>query len=257
MDLEQQIKDLPKPLVATIAILIVIGALFILQPLHTVCDSQTEAIRSGQAGLLYPQKVSKKNGTIPGRIQNAMVSCRFGNSAGSCYDYFDLLKKAAQAVKNGSFECTAQIVSMKIDKYAKMEEYTTVRDGKSSRDELAGVVFKDVTLEEVLRDGLEMMIRKAWGESPPEPGAQRYGWFQESEINAFCHVRDVLIRAKGRDGFKQLTSKIATKLPGEAPPRDIAGEEVKNFIPREASRMMTEQQIFDRSLLSVPCDQFR
>ncbi|MBX3034437.1 MAG: hypothetical protein KF865_10985 [Bdellovibrionaceae bacterium] len=258
MDLEKQLQDLPKPVLAALVIGVAIFVMiFVVRPPHTICDAQAENIRKNHEGILFPRKGEKKR-TMPGRIQQAMESCRFGNSSGACYEYFDILRRAAVSVKSASSECTKALLKVPIEKYAKAEELVEVRDGKKTRDELSGVVYQQVTLEQVFLDGMETMARKAWGESPPEPGAQKFGWFQESELNAFCHVRDVILRAKGREGLMAEARKVYPKLPGEAPPRDPAtGVGSKTFIPKRATQVYAEKLIFERSLFSAPCDFFR
>lgn len=255
MTLEDQLKQLPKPVLAGLAIFVAIVLLFILKPPYTICDAQKENIRTNMAGVLFPTKMGKD--MIPGRVHKAMEVCLFGNSGGACYEYFDILRKAARSVKAASQECTASLLGVTIQKYAKMEQYQEVRDGKKIREELASVTYKEVRLEQVLWDGLEIMVEKAWGEVPPEPGAQRFGWFKESEMNSFCHVRDVLIRAKGRQGFMNAAKKIYPKLPGEAVQRDVAGAGLAVAVPRKATQMFRENDIYERSLLSAPCDYFR
>lgn len=255
MSLEDQLKQLPKPVLAGLAIFVAIILLFILKPPYTICDAQKDNIKTNLAGVLFPTKMGKD--MIPGRVHKAMEVCLFGNSGGACYEYFDILRRAAQSVKSVSQECTGSLLGVSIQKYAKMEQFQEVRDGSKVREELASVTYREVTLEQVLWDGLEIMVQKAWGEAPPEPGAQRFGWFKESEMNTFCHVRDVLMRAKGRQGFLNAAKKMYPKLPGEAVQRDVAGSGLRTAIPRKATQVFRENDIYERSLLSAPCDYFR
>lgn len=255
MSLESQLQQLPKPALAALVIFGAIILFFFLNPPHTICDAQKENIRTNLDGVLFPTKMGKD--MIPGRVHKAMEVCLFGNSGGACYEYFDILRRAARSVKSASQECTGDLLGVRIQKYAKMEQYQEVRDGKKIREELASISYREVSLEQVLWDGIEIMVQKAWGEAPPEPGAQRFGWFKESELNAFCHVRDVLIRAKGRPGFLAAAKKIYPKLPGEAPQRDVAGSGLMTAMPRKATQVFRENDIYERSLLSAPCDYFR
>lgn len=248
--------QLPKPVLAALIISLAIGVFLIMEPPHTICDTQRENIQKGMEGVLFPIKVGKE--TVPGRIHKAMEVCHFGNSGGACFEYFDILRKTSRSVKEASAECAAGILGVPIAKYAKFEEYQKVTDKNGMRKELAAVTYRQATLEQVLWDGFEIMIMKAWGTSPPPPGAQRFGWFRESEMNAFCHVRDVLLNAKGRAALLARAQKIYPKLPGEEPQRDIAGMGLEGAPPpRPATQTMREPEIYERSLLSAPCDYFR
>lgn len=256
MKLEDQLQQLPKPVLALLVIAIVIVLLFLFSPPHTLCDSQKENIQNAMAGVLFPVKVGKE--TMPGRIHKAMEVCLFGNSGGACYEYFEILKRAAQAIKAAPQECTGELLGANIAKYSKMEQYREVREGSGVRQELSGITYQQVRLEQVLWDGLEIMVQKAWGEAPPEPGAQRFGWFRESELNTFCHLRDVLIQGNGPSSFMSTAKKVYSKLPGELlRPSDPSSSALKPVTGRKANQIFRESEIYERSLLSVPCDHFR
>jgi hypothetical protein len=254
MDLEQFTKQVPAPILATGVILLGIGLFFILQPPHTICDTQRESLKENQRGILFPIKRGKT--TTAGRIQRALEVCRFGNSSGACFEYFDILRRASVAVKNVSQECYGSMMGIPIEKYIRTEQYHEAGEGKDGQEELLGVEYKNSTLEQVLKDGLETMIRKAWGEAPPEPGPQRYGWFQETELNAYCHVQDVLIRAKGRAALNEIARAIYPQLPGQVA-TSTSGSGGPPVVLRKATEVFTEEQIRERSLLSVPCSSFR
>lgn len=257
MSLERELQELPKPLLAGIVILVAIVAFFVLEPPHTICDSQSANFKANQEGILFPTKVNKK--TYVGSIQRAMESCQHGNSSGSCYDYFGILRRAATSLKNGSSECQAQILGLNIPRYARVETYDKVRDPASPgghREVLTAVDYRDKPLRELFADGIEVMTMKAWGEKPPEPGPDRFGWFQMSEMNAFCHVRDVVLRGGGDAYWSELRRRILVKLPG-AKPEIPMGVDPLMVAPPKAVDVMGEQAVWELSLLSAGCDGFR
>jgi hypothetical protein len=220
--MENFINSLPKPVLALLVIIVGIVVFFMIQPPHTVCDTQAEALQEAQRGVLFPAK-EKKN-VIPPSILRSKEACQLGNSAGSCYEYFLSLRKVADDITKSSAECAAQLY------------------------ELAEV-------RTALNDGLEMMVRLAWGLKPPEPTLERFGWMQESEISTFCRLRTVYVRANGEDAWVELRRKISTKLPGEEVP--VALEPGQATVePRMATTLMSEQDIWNRSLFSARCDVF-
>ncbi|HWU45110.1 MAG TPA: hypothetical protein VN132_16770 [Bdellovibrio sp.] len=177
-------------------------------------------METSQKGVLFPTEAKK--GKAPPSIGRAKEACQVGNSSGSCYEYFSLLKNIASEVGKASSECTAQVYAVK--------EVNTA-----------------------LTDGIEMMARLAWGVKPPEPGPERTGWLQEAEMSTFCRLKSIYIRANGEEAWNALRSRIFSKLPGEELPvatdPAVAARE-----PRKATAMFSEIDIFNRSIFSVRCD---
>ena len=106
-----------------------------------------------------------------------------------------------------------------------------------------------------MNDGIELMARLAWGTKPPEPGPDRLGWLQEAEMSTFCRLRRVYVRAHGEDAWNEMRSKIFKKLPGEEVPYS-AEAAVATVEPKKATAIMTELDIFNRSIFSVRCDNY-
>lgn len=220
--MENFINSLPKSVLAFLAIAVGIGVFMLINPPHTVCDSQAEVFRELQKGNLFASEYKKSK--IPPTILKAKEACQLGNSAGSCYEYFMSLKKVADGMAKASSECTAQLFDMSEVKSA-------------------------------LNDGVELMVRLAWGIKPPEPGLERFGWMQEADLATFCRLRSIYIRAQGEEAWIDVRKKIATKLPGEAP-SESSDPSVALAEPRKASEILSEEDIWNRSLFSVRCEVF-
>lgn len=222
--MENFINSLPKPVLAVSAIFLGIVLFMLYSPPHSVCDTQAATLRETQAGNLFATQEGKAKNTIPPALVRAKEACQLGNSAGSCYEYFMVLKKVADDVAKGSSECTAQL-------------------------------FEINEVKSALNDGVEMMVRLAWGVKPPEPGLERFGWLQEAEVAIFCRLKGVYIRAKGEDAWVALRQQVAAKLPGEdlVPSSDPAQFMMES---KKATETLSEQEIWSRSLFSVRCDSF-
>ncbi|XGC81602.1 hypothetical protein ACES2L_03800 [Bdellovibrio bacteriovorus] len=220
--MENFINSLPKPVLAFLAICIGIGVFMLISPPHTVCDTQAATFKELQQGNIFATTVKKSK--IPPVIVRAKEACQLGNSAGSCYEYFMVLKKVADDIGKSSSECTSQ-------------------------------VFNINEVKAAMNDGIELMVRLAWGTKPPEPGLERFGWMQEAEVAIFCRLRGVYLRANGEEGWAALRQRISAKLPGEeveisTDPAAVAVE------PKKAKDLLSEQDIWNRSLFSVRCDSF-
>lgn len=220
--MENFINSLPKPLLAFLAILIGIGVFMLVSPPHTVCDTQEATLREMQKGNIFPTEVKKNK--IPPTLTRAKEACQLGNSAGSCYEYFMVLKKVADDVGKASGECTAQLFN--------------VNEVKSA-----------------LNDGLELMVRLAWGTKPPEPGLERFGWMQDAEIAIFCRLRSIYIRANGEEGWTALRQRVTAKLPGEEVPFSTDPTQAA-VEPKKATAVLPEKEIWNRSLFSVRCETY-
>lgn len=220
--MENFINSLPKPLLAFLAILIGIGVFMLVSPPHTVCDTQEATLREMQKGNIFPTEVKKNK--IPPTLVRAKEACQLGNSAGSCYEYFMVLKKVADDVGKASGECTAQLFN--------------VNEVKSA-----------------LNDGLELMVRLAWGTKPPEPGLERFGWMQDAEIAIFCRLKSIYIRANGEEGWTALRQRVTAKLPGEEAP--FSTDPTRATVePKKATAVLPEREIWNRSLFSVRCETY-
>lgn len=221
--MENFINSLPKPVLALLAIAVFIVLLFVFSPPHSVCDTQEATLRETQAGNLFPTLVKKNK--IPPAIARAKESCQLGNSAGSCYEYFVVLKKVADDISKASSECTAQL-------------------------------FEVNEVKEALNDGVELMVRLAWGVKPPEPGIDKFGWMQEAEIAIFCRLKNVYLRAQGEEAWSSLRKRVAEKLPGEELTPAVDPGQATTAEPKKATAFMSEQEIWNRSLFSVRCESF-
>jgi hypothetical protein len=218
--MENFIKSLPKPVLALLVIIVGIIVFVMISPPHTVCDTQAETLQELQKGNIFSTK-EKKN-VIPPSIVRSKEACQLGNSAGSCYEYFLSLRKVADDITKSSAECAAQL-------------------------------YQIAEVRSALSDGIELMVRLAWGTKPPEPTLERFGWMQESEISTFCRLRTVYIRANGEEAWVELRRKIAMKLPGEEVPVALDPEQIA-VEPKKATTMMSEQDIWNRSLFSARCE---
>lgn len=225
--MEDFIKNTPKPLLALIVLVGAVVFFMLANPPHTICDTELEVLKQSQKGNIFPtvitvQKVQQK---IPAQINQAKEACQIGNSAGSCYEYFEDLKSIAVDIGKASSQCTQQL-------------------------------FEVPEVRQALKDGVEVMVRIAWESQPPDPGFARFNWLQETEIAVFCRIRNIYERSVGQEAWDQLRRNIYAKLPGEAPqpktePDQIVAE------PRPAPLTMSEQDIWNRSLFSVRCESYR
>nr|BFD58664.1 hypothetical protein CKG001_07710 [Bdellovibrio sp. CKG001]BFD62089.1 hypothetical protein BdHM001_07700 [Bdellovibrio sp. HM001]BFD67998.1 hypothetical protein HAGR004_30200 [Bdellovibrio sp. HAGR004] len=218
--MENFLNSLPKPVLAILVLAVAIVVFMVMSPPHSVCDTQAETFKELQKGNIFPT-LYKKN-KIPPTIVRAKEACQLGNSAGSCYEYFTILRQVAEGVGKASAECTPQLYGL-------------------------------AEVRSALNDGLELMARLAWGTKPPEPGLERFGWMQDAEIAIFCRLKSIYTRANGEESWVSFRRKVYEKLPGE----EIPPSSDPNYVaaePRKATLVLSEQDIWNRSLFSVRCE---
>jgi hypothetical protein len=122
-----------------------------------------------------------------------------------------------------------------------------------SSSECVGQLYDIKEVAAAMNDGIELMVRLAWGVKPPEPGIERFGWMQDAEIATFCRLKNIYTRAHGEEAWTALRQKVAAKLPGEEIPP--SGDPTQASVePKKATAVLSEMDIWNRSLFSVRCD---
>lgn len=222
--MEKFFNSLPKPVLAALVIVAALIFFMLNDPPNTVCDIQAGNLRESLKGQVFPSQDSKKR-KIPPAIVGAQESCQQGNSAGSCFEYFSILRKAAREIRNFSSNC---------------------------RTDLLGIS----EINKSLRDGVTLMTKMAWGSRPPEPGMARFGWLSDSELSLFCMIRDVYIQSYGEETWNGIRENIFKELPGE-PPLSKPGSESVGVEPPKAITTMADKDIWARSVFSVRCENYR
>lgn len=221
--MEKFFNSLPKPVLAILVIFVVLIFLMLNDPPSTICDVQASNLRESLKGQLFPTTIKKNK--LPPLLGPAQEACQQGNSAGSCYEYFSILRKAARDIKNFSSECREDLVSISEVKRA-------------------------------FREGVILMAKMAWGTRPPEPGMVRFGWLSDSELSLFCLIKDVYSQGLGNESWEELRKSVFKELPGE-PPLGLPGGGVGDIAPPTAVATMEEKEIWARSLFSVRCENYR
>jgi len=219
--MEKFFNSLPKPVLAILVIAAALAFFMFNDPPHTVCDVQMDNLKDDLKGQVFPSVIDKHN--MPPLINQAQSACEQGNSAGSCFEYFSILKKLAKDIQNYSSEC---------------------------RQDLASIA----EIRKAMREGLTLMVKMAWGSRPPDPGIARTGWLQDSELGLFCQLKDVYTLSFGSEDWNDFRMKITNELPGQ-PPLNMANPKAEDT--PKAIATMNEKDIWSRSIFSVRCENYR
>lgn len=163
------------------------------QPLASVCDPQIENFRAQFVGDLFPYKVkeAKSTQTAPPRMQAYLTQCREGASSGSCYQYFEVIRRMVNYIHQSDEACYPEFMRLK-------------------------------AMSETLKSSLRLMMFFAWGEGPQtENLSDIQGWFREYELSTFCDVQNGLKKIMGEEPFDGLKWSLISSLPAKQGGREI------------------------------------
>ncbi len=258
--MERFFNSIPKPalIVGALILGIPLGIIFYGTP-HSMCDTQKDVFIEKQHGSLFSVKAGKS--TVPPVIIAAKASCQSRATAGACLEYFDILKKLSNDLLGSDQVCMADLADIDQVRIA-------------------------------LKDGLEIMVRLAWGFEIPKDDGSKVSWFQESDLVIYCKINRVLRSSLSEEDFQSLQKRIIKKLPaergtftsdpvgaaaggssagsgspspsgGESPalPKDAGTEAVEPIAPfglnstfTPALEKLSESEIIKRSLMSTNCE---
>lgn len=217
-------QSIPQKYLVPILMLLGIGSFFFLQRPAHVCDSQAEVFRASTAGLLYPKKV--KQSSVPPTFMKHVESCKIGNSPGACFELFTSLRQVIRELTSTSVDC--------------WEYFGEIKE-----------------VHNAVEQGLSLMVRIAWGGSPPEKNLQKLGWLETSDMALFCSMKQAYLEMYGQEKYDQFRSKVSLLLPGESPVYDNQSKCLNCEYLKSADKTLSAEEIWLRSLFSVRCDQYR
>lgn len=175
-------KTLPK----TIFVILVLsaGVLFIVlsDPPRSVCDTQMSSLEEAARDFLALDEINKPNRKQT-RFLKLVETCRATNSAGGCYELFLSLKNMLKSVGAVSQECVAKLAS-------------------------------ESTITEAVWTSLDLMTRLAWGEKPPNMSTLRAGWFDPSDLNLFCQLKNLALNIYPEVKWNNFVENYFEQLPG-------------------------------------------
>ena len=155
--------------------------IILINPPHSVCDSQKEIFNKNVENYLLidpaKKKVIKKN-----RFTVYLDHCRYDGKMGSCFDFFQTLKSLTRELKTVSSQCV-------------------------------GPLGGQPEVRKAIWDGAALMVRLAWGEEPPSTFVERVGWLSEAEVALFCQIKTQATRAFGEKQWTDFREKHFKTLP--------------------------------------------
>lgn len=108
------------------------------------------------------------------------------------------------------------------------------KDLDSVPSQCASTIGGETEVSNYLWKSYRLMVELAWGAKPPSGYERRFSWFDAADLALFCDLKENLIRLYGEDRHRNFQEEMFQSLP-------------------QAS-MLTRDQVWQRTILSVRCD---
>jgi hypothetical protein len=131
--------------------------------------------------------------------------CKMTNSPGGCFELFDGMKDMLRDLRGVPSECAPKV----------------------------GVIAE---VKKAIWEVSELMIRLAWGESPPGSYNQKFGWLDTADISLFCRLKYDAAEMYGEDAWNQFREKMMASLP--------------------KAQTMSRNDVWDMTILSENCARY-
>lgn len=188
---------------AFMAIAAGLAGMMIYDPPKSTCDAEKDNFRVGMVGFFSAGQKSYVSEAPYFRMKE---NCLRGNGPGACLEFFTGLRKMLRQLSSVSPQCLREIGDLR-----------EVKGG--------------------LKTGLDLMIRMAWGASPPSHANLKAGWFDGGDLNLFCNLKSTATQIFGAEAWKGFENSYFKDLPGAT------------LLPRS--------EVWDKSLLSLQCTQYQ
>lgn len=194
-----------------IAISIGIAFIILNDPPHSLCDSQIENFLSEQEGFLklrkgqstvVDQESGEKRKTV---FEEAQFLCKRGYGPGGCLEFVMNLRKLRRQLDQVSQECRKE-------------------------------VFQIPLVENTIWSSLDLFVKMAWGDKPPDGGFARRGWFEISEMTEYCQIKRLAQLYYGKEAWQSHREQWMREVPG--------------------ADKLDRNQVWERILISENCDRY-
>jgi len=193
-----KINLIPKPILVSLVLIIAIFLIIFNDPPKNACDAQLDIFFKYQLG-----KISSLRGKVGSLLSRTAKYCGDVKTYGGCVEFHETLRGIVKELHNVSPECSSKVIS-------------------------------NEKIQMILQESMALMVKSAWGEKPPEPGPNVYGWLTMSEYTLFCGIKRMIYEHLDDEAWETLVRSIIFKLP--------------------QSNELQFNQSFERSLFSLRCE---
>jgi len=204
--MNQFLASVPKNILAFVAIAAGIVFIILSQPPASVCDQQIEVIKTAQTNFLYKDEFFPKSKVIKTtKYEYLRDRCKQTNDPGGCYELFQEMKILLHDLNTLTSACASAAGSL-------------------------------APVRRALWETLDLMVRLAWGEKPPESYSTKLGWLDSADVNLYCKLKDKAQLIFGESQWDRFREKLMVELPG--------------------AKELPRNQVWDLSLFSENCARY-
>ena len=176
------LRTLPKNMTAFLAIAGGIALILIINPPHTVCESQIEIVRKAQRSFLWREKPNSEILKTT-KYEYLRDRCKGSNDPGGCYELFHGVR--------------------------------VLLEDMNSLGQVCGPKAGDLNeIRKALWDTIELLLRLAWGEKPPTLASMKFGWLDVADVTLFCKLKTRITTTYGDDQWVAFRERMMGELPG-------------------------------------------
>jgi len=176
--------QLPKTMIASLAIILGTILVVLNDPPHSICDTQVESFKKRQKNFLGKTVANEfREGQQTSKDVHLRDLCKRTNSQGGCFELFYQTKAVLDILEGVSRECTEEVGS------------------------LSGV-------KRLLWKNLSLTVKLAWGENPPTTSYEKLNWLTLDDVNVYCRTKMVTMRLYGNESWAAFREKMLVVLPG-------------------------------------------
>ena len=154
--------------------------IFMLNPPHTVCNSQLNELMNRHTPFFILDKSSKFQEET--EYQKSFESCQNSNNPGACLKLFNGMRQLVSTLEVLPSDCSH--------------------------------LCRQRAFNEPLWETIEIMVRIGWGDGPPENVYERSSWLSYSDFSLFCRVKRLLTLCHGEENWRVRQEEILSGLPG-------------------------------------------
>jgi hypothetical protein len=197
---------LPKSLLAFVAITAGMVFIVIAYPPASVCDSQMEIIKEAQNNFLFKDEKWPKSKVIKStKFEYLRDLCKSTNNPGGCLELFQETKILLHDLSTLTRECGPVAGGLK-------------------------------EIKRALWETMDLLLRLAWGENPPEAYHSKFGWLDTADISLYCKLKGAIQNLYGEPQWTAFREKMMKDLPG--------------------AKALPRNQVWDMSLFSENCNRY-
>lgn len=187
---------LPRFIIVSVLIVGGVFLIILMDPPHTVCDTQINTFKEKQNIFLYQGEKQILGKATSSDYKKLLEICVKRNSSGGCSE-----------------------LSLRIKEM--------LRDFDLATEKCSQPLSQEPQVKKVIWESLEMLTRGAWGVKPPSSVYDKFGWLTPADINLYCRLKLVAQDNYSKQDWEAFRERmIKTLMDGTGLTRDTVWQRI-------------------------------